>query len=281
LKGRSANDELATRYNKGIADAISSNFAHFGTQKETSLALEKITFNDYHFYASGRQNCLYALIKYDLKKRQCLFSSCTMEMIWTKKDLVHIEIPIKVPEYQLPDGAGASTSIPLEFMIARKKSLKEIYSQFAYLKNFVGAVNPTHFSTSDKQANGLVVLAESSEAANHLLNPQLGDVFSALADKYLDSVHISDQKAYNNYPLWFKATLYLDASSPQSLQETSKLLKALFVLVDRVVSLRLSKDTRAKAEKNRKAVEKIKQKEKAEEKEEATLAKKREEKLKF
>jgi hypothetical protein len=31
LKGRSTNDELATRYNKGIADAISSNFAHFGT----------------------------------------------------------------------------------------------------------------------------------------------------------------------------------------------------------------------------------------------------------
>ena len=54
LKGRSANDELATRYNKGIADAISSNFAHFGTQKDPSLALEKITFNDYHFYASGR-----------------------------------------------------------------------------------------------------------------------------------------------------------------------------------------------------------------------------------
>jgi Protein of unknown function (DUF1682) len=127
IKGRSANDSLATQYNKGIADAVSSNFAHFGTQKDPSLALEKITFNDYHFYASGRQNCLYALIKYDLKKRQCLFSTLTMEMIWTKRDLVHIEIPIKVPEYQLPDNAGASTHIPLEFMIARKKNLKEIY----------------------------------------------------------------------------------------------------------------------------------------------------------
>ena len=138
-------------------------------------------------------------------------------MIWTKKDLVHIEIPIKVPEYQLADGAGASTSIPLEFMIARKKNLKETYSQFTYLKNFVGAVTPTHFAPSDKQSNGLVVLAESGEAANHLLSPQIGDVFTALADKYLDSLHISDQKPYNNYPLWFKASLYLDASSPQAL----------------------------------------------------------------
>jgi hypothetical protein len=181
-----------------------------------------------------------------------------MEMIWTKRDLVHIEIPIKVPEYQLPDNAGTSTQIPLEFMVARKKNLKETYSQFTYLKSFVGAVNPTHFSPSDKLSNGLVVLAESSEAANHLLNPQIGDVFTALADKYLDSLHITDQKSYNNYPLWLKATLYLDASSPQAMQETSKLLKALFTLVDRVVTLRLSKDTRAKAEKNRKAVEKVK-----------------------
>jgi hypothetical protein len=54
LRGRSSNDELATKFNKGIADAVSSNFAHFGTQKDPSLALEKITFNDYHFYASGR-----------------------------------------------------------------------------------------------------------------------------------------------------------------------------------------------------------------------------------
>jgi hypothetical protein len=49
-----------------------------------------------------------------------------MELVWTKKDLVHIEIPIKVPEYQLPEG-GVSTSIPLEFMIARKKEVKNIH----------------------------------------------------------------------------------------------------------------------------------------------------------
>jgi hypothetical protein len=64
------------------------------------------------------------------------------------------------------------------------------------------------------------VLAESSEAANHLLSPQIGDVFSTLADKHLYSLHISDQNAYNNYPLWFKATFYLDASPSQALHET-------------------------------------------------------------
>ncbi len=40
LKGRSSNDSIATAFNKGIADVISSQFAHFGTQKDPSLALE-------------------------------------------------------------------------------------------------------------------------------------------------------------------------------------------------------------------------------------------------
>jgi hypothetical protein len=52
-------------------------------------------------------------------------------------------------------------------------------------------------------------------------------------------------------------------------------------MIDRVVTLRLSKDARAKTDKSRRAADKIKQKEKAEENEEATLAKKREEKLKY
>jgi hypothetical protein len=70
---------------------------------------------------------MYALFKYDLKKRQCMFSTLAMEMVWTKKDQLHIEIPIQVPEYQLPEGGGVSTSIPLEMMIARKRNLKAIY----------------------------------------------------------------------------------------------------------------------------------------------------------
>jgi hypothetical protein len=40
IKGRSANDAIANCFNKGIAEAISSNFAHFGTQKDPSLSLE-------------------------------------------------------------------------------------------------------------------------------------------------------------------------------------------------------------------------------------------------
>lgn len=112
FKGRSTNDTIANTWNKAVAESISSNFAHIGTLKDPSLALEyeylydvihelfrKVTFNEYHYYASGRQNCMYALFKIELKKRQCLFSTCTMELIWPRKDMVTIEVPVRVPDY--------------------------------------------------------------------------------------------------------------------------------------------------------------------------------------
>ena len=82
-----------------------------------------MTLNDYHYYASGRQNCMYALFKIELKRRQCLFSTCTLELIWPRKDMVTIEVPIRVPEYALQDGQS-SNSVPLEFMIVRKRNMK-------------------------------------------------------------------------------------------------------------------------------------------------------------
>lgn len=40
LKGRSTNDSIANTWNKACAESISANFAHFGTLKDASLALE-------------------------------------------------------------------------------------------------------------------------------------------------------------------------------------------------------------------------------------------------
>ena len=65
------------------------------------------------------------------------------------------------------------------------------------------------------------------------------------------------------------------------LKESARIVKLLFYIVDRVVSLRLSQANRQKAEKSRKAVEKMKQKEKQEETEEQLLHKKREKEQKF
>ena len=65
--------------------------------------------------------------------------------------------------------------------------------------------------------------------------------------------------------------MYIDTSSEEKLKESARLVKLLFHIVDRAVTLRLSTSNRQKAEKARKKVEKEKLKEKADENEEAIL----------
>lgn len=65
--------------------------------------------------------------------------------------------------------------------------------------------------------------------------------------------------------------MYIDTSSEEKLKESARLVKLLFHIVDRAVTLRLSTSNRQKADKARKKVEKEKLKEKADENEEAIL----------
>ena len=143
-------------------------------------------------------------------------------------------------------------------------------------------IQARNFTSKGKGNNQLVVLGESDETVNHILNSQLGEVFTNFADEYLIDLHITDQKGYNNYPLWLKATFYIpDPTNQEKVKDCAKLLKALFSVVDRVVTLRLSPQNRQKADKPRRAAERVKAQEKAVENEDAVLQKKREEKLKF
>ena len=144
--------------------------------------------------------------------------------------------------------------------------MKATFGQFEYLKNFVGPVQPRNF----KQQDALVVLAESDEAANHLFDNQVSEVLTKLGE-HVHEIHITDQKTYNNYPLWLKATLFIDTSSEEKIKESARLIKLIFYLVDRAVTLRLGASARAQAEKVRKSADKLRQKAKAEENEEAEM----------
>jgi len=67
--------------------------------------------------------------------------------------------------------------------------------------------------------------------------------------------------------MWMRVTLNI-TDSEDGLKEQARLVKLMLYIVDRVVALRLSANNRQKAEKSRKAIEKIKQKEKQDENEE-------------
>lgn len=106
-----------------------------------------------------------------MKHRHCIFTSLCLDLLWPSKDTVVVEIPIAVPEYSLPDGSGTS-HIPLELLIIRKRDMKTIMNNIAYLKNFVAPIQAKNFPVSDKSNdnNQLVVLGESDEAVNHIID---------------------------------------------------------------------------------------------------------------
>lgn len=104
--------------------------------------------------------------------------------------MVHVEVPIKVPEYQTSEGA-TTTNIPIEFMICKKKELKNVFHQFPYMKNFVGQVITKNLKAPTSE-NSLIVLAESEEAANHIIDSQVGDVLSKMGESNIVDIHITD-----------------------------------------------------------------------------------------
>lgn len=190
-----------------------------------------------------------------------------------------IEIPISVSEYALSDGSS-TTNIPLELVICKSRDIKNFHTNFPYIKSFIAPYQIKSIAGASQDSNSLVVYAESAEAANHVIDQQIGDVLSRLGPGNLVELHITDQKVYSNFPLMLRAVFNID-SNPEKLQDIVKLTRAIFMMIDRIASLRLSKEARSKAEKNRKEVEKLKAKEKSEEEEEKLLQKKREEDKKW
>ena len=121
----------------------------------------------------------YALIKYDMLKRHCLFSYLLADRVYSDGDTMTVDIPIRFPgDFKAPP------PVPLEFFVCRKNSVKTILTIHEYLKNFVSQVKSEYLpvpktpaNPKDKKAmsayknsNHLVVLAESEEAANILID---------------------------------------------------------------------------------------------------------------
>ena len=95
--------------------------------------------------------------------------------------MVTIEVPIKVPESA---SEGNKASVPLEFLIVRKRNMKATLQQteqFAYLKNFVGPVQAQGLKNAGSDG-GLVVLAESEDAANHMIDNSIGELLAKFGE---------------------------------------------------------------------------------------------------
>lgn len=98
-----------------------------------------------------------------------MFTQLGIELIWPVKDRVTIEIPIYMKDYQLSDGTVTS-DIPIELFICKKKEMKNVFNAFPYLKAFVAPTLVRNFKQDNSDNNSLMILAETEEAANHIID---------------------------------------------------------------------------------------------------------------
>jgi len=72
------------------------------------------------------------------------------------------------------------------------RNIKNLHSQHAYLKKFIGPVQVKAMPPNPEQKEGLVVFGETAEAANHIIDQQVGDVLSKIGAKNIQEIHITD-----------------------------------------------------------------------------------------
>lgn len=85
---------------------------------------------------------------------------------------------------------------------------------------------------------------------------------------------------YNKYPCFLRTKILIGESLKEQ-EDALKILKTIFLMVDKVVRIKLSENNKTKCERVRKKIDAVKNKEKHDELEEKQLEKERQERLKY
>jgi len=173
-------------------------------------------------------------------KRHCLFSLLVTDRFYSSGDCLTIDIPIR-----FPGDFKAKPTVPLEFFVCRKSAQKEVFTVHEHLSKFVVQVKADNLPVPAvpsnkkdlkkyKQSDHLIVLAESEEAANSIVDSKIGEILQENGEMLLD-VHITDQEVYNKYGMFMRARILI--GDKEANEKSVKVLQAIFKMCDRVTKL--------------------------------------------
>lgn len=180
-----------------------------------------------------------------------------MGLLWPDVDKIILDIPIEA-------------ALPLELLICRKFNVKRTQQEMPNINNLISVVKADKLNSTN-----LAVLAENSEVPEIVLSNK---VTSAIVkyEKYLEFLHITDQKVYTKYDLVLKAEI-LFGENEEEYKESAKLIEMVLDLVDHIANnVKLPERVLDQAKKNRSAEEKKREKE-ARDKREEEIQQKRDE----
>uniref|UniRef100_A0A182NP07 PAT complex subunit CCDC47 n=1 Tax=Anopheles dirus TaxID=7168 RepID=A0A182NP07_9DIPT len=254
LVGNKKNSAIANQWLSIHRSLLEDNFALVGDdgKKETegsTFSFNKESESVYTLWCSGRTCCEGMLVELKMIKRQDLVSLIA-GIMKPVQDQLHIKVELS------PDSMDNFV-----FCVASRKQATKMFKELNDLNKFCCLVS----KAEDKYGvPGFAVLSEIAEVSSSVLD---GRIVAAL-NKYshlIDYIHLSDQYSgpiQQEDPNQLKRPevkriLHCGFNVPVKgdLEEMKPLLILVFYLMDRVRRLKLSKEAKAKSDKNRAAVE--------------------------
>ncbi|CAN0275128.1 unnamed protein product, partial [Lampetra fluviatilis] len=257
LFGRNKNNQLAQAWFNAHRSLLETNFALVGdngTDKEPTSTLQLAQENDHVFslWCSGRACCEGMLVHLKLLKRQDLLSLLT-RMMRPASDSIHVSVTMNAEDME-----------SLVFMLGSKRTVAKLHKELEDLSHFCPEKpkSGSRFGLPDSVA----ILSESGEVSDAILDDRMVTLLKNNAEK-IESMHFSDQYSGTKIvqeegqavkpPETQKTLLFTfnvpgnGRSSTQDMEAMLPLMSMVIYSIDKMRKIRLSKEAKQKADRNR------------------------------
>ncbi|CAH1180404.1 unnamed protein product [Phaedon cochleariae] len=258
--GKNKNSKIASTWFNTHRQLLEDNFSLVGDDgsldRYENVSLVKESENIFTLWCSGRTCCEGMLVELKLIKRQDLLAILSSMM---RPTLDQIHITIKMNKEDMDS---------FVFCVAAKKTAQQLVKDMADLSVYCPERKP-----GDKHnlPLGFNVMSELSEAIPVILDSKVTTVINKYSE-YIDYIHFSDQfsgpkQSEDNGALKLPDTEKVLMFSfniqtkgmvlEEACAKLSPLMNMVFYCVDKIKRFRLSREAKAKADKNRQRVEEI------------------------
>uniref|UniRef100_A0A3P8YX76 PAT complex subunit CCDC47 n=1 Tax=Esox lucius TaxID=8010 RepID=A0A3P8YX76_ESOLU len=235
--GKNKNSRLAAAWFNSHRELLESNFALVGDDGTNKDAVSTGKLNQenehiYNLWCSGRVCCEGMLIQLKFLKRQDLLNVLA-RMMRPVCDQVQIKVTLNDEDMDT-----------FVFAVGTRKAMARMQKEMQDLSEFC----------SDKPKSGakyglpetLAILTEMGEVTDGVMDSKMVHYITGHADK-IESIHFSDQ--------FSGPKVMQEDGQPLKLPETKKTLFLTYHIIDKVKKLRLNREGKLKADKNRARVE--------------------------
>jgi hypothetical protein len=233
--GKSTNDSLATKWFNNNKSFFIENYAHIGTESQYNIdsPMLKESYNNFKFYASGRENINFTLISIDLAKRQDLVSLATSLVLPMERDRVIYELSIN------------SSDIPHVFCICRKKEIKYMKKTYNDIDFMTKAYEPDFINLTGKNKS-VVLLTEDDEITDKIFDANLRRLYEAI-EPNVDIIYFTDRQTYTKEQYSLFCSFYVD-----NMKNSKPITVFVHALADKLANVEFNTKKKLNSEKLRK-----------------------------